>query len=48
MVNFSSYISLQINPHRVSNYKKHFNQLNIEGFDFKWILDGVMLKNLKN
>ena len=21
-------------PHRVSNYKKYFNQLNIEGFDF--------------
>ena len=23
-----------IHPNRVSNYKKHFNELNINGFDF--------------
>ena len=37
------------NPQRVSNYKKHFDKLNIDGFDFrKWIYSVPMLKNLKN
>ena len=31
--------------HRVSNYKKHFNQLNIKGFDFS---NGFKCSDVKN
>ena len=33
------------NPQRVSNYKKYFNQLNIQGFDFT---NGFKCSDVKN